>query len=264
VVVAWTLAAGGRDRVKATCRDLAIGAALPFAAVAIVHTACYGAPWRTGYSHIASTEFAAGHARGLLGVEWPRLGVLVGLVVGPRRGLVYIAPVTAMLAAWWATSLAQARWVSRAAAAAAAALLLANAGYYMWWGGAAAGPRHLVPVVALLGLGAPAVWEQPAARRVGAALGVLSALNMLAIAVVGLEAPEHANVLYWVWGKLLAGQVAAIPGSSNLGIELGLPRAGSVGPWLAWALVGLRLVWRAAGALEPELADDDVTGAALR
>ncbi len=255
VVVAWTLAAGGRHRAKATCRDLAIGAALPLVALAVMHTACYGAPWRTGYSHIVSTEFAAGHARGLLGVEWPRLGVLVGLVVGPRRGLVYVAPVTAMLAAWWATSLAQARWVSRAAAAAAVSLLLANAGYYMWWGGAAAGPRHLVPVVAFLGLGAPAVWAQPSARRVGIALAVFSALNMLAIAVVGLEAPEHANVLYWVWGKLLAGQVAAIPGSSNLGIELGLPRAGSLGPLLAWALVGLRLLWRASGALEPASVD---------
>ncbi|HWX96274.1 MAG TPA: hypothetical protein VNZ01_05425, partial [Solirubrobacteraceae bacterium] len=123
VLVAWTLAAGARDRAKMTCRDLAIGAALPLAALAVVHTACYGAPWRTGYSYIARPEFAAGHAKGLLGVQWPRLDVLVDLLVGPRRGLVYVAPVTAVLAAWWGTSLRQAGWASRAAASAAAALL---------------------------------------------------------------------------------------------------------------------------------------------
>jgi hypothetical protein len=253
IVAVWTIAAGGRGRVKATCRDLAIGAALPLAVLAAVHTACYGAPWRTGYSHIARPEFAAGHARGLLGVQWPRLGVLVDLVVGSRRGLVYVAPITAMLAAWWATSLKHAAWPSRAAAWAAASLLLVNAGYYMWWGGAAAGPRHLVPVVALVGLGAPAVWDQTAPRRVGVVLALLSALNMLAIAAVGVEAPERANVLYWVWGKLLTGQLAAIRGSSNLGIEIGLPRGGSLGPLLAWAAVGLRLVWRRAAALPSEV-----------
>ena len=251
ILVAWTLIAGGRGRAMATSRDLAIGAVLPLAAVAAVHTACYGAPWRTGYSHIVRPEFAAGHARGLLGVEWPRLDVLVGLVVGPRRGLVYVAPVTAMLAAWWGTSLKSAAWPSRAAAWSAASLLLANAGYYMWWGGAAAGPRHLVPVLAFLGLGAPAVWEQKAPRRVCAALAVLSGLNMLAIAAVGLEAPERANVLFWVWSKISGGQLAYIHGSSNLGIEVGLPRAGSLGPWLAWAAVGLRLLWRRAATLPP-------------
>jgi hypothetical protein len=252
VLVAWTLVAGGRDRVGATCRDLAIGAALPLGALGVVHTLSFGAPWRTGYSHIAREEFAAGHARGLLGIEWPRLDVLVGLLVGPRRGLVYVAPITAMLAAWWATSLKEAGWAMRAAALAAASLLLANAGYFMWWGGAAAGPRHLVPVLALLGLGAPAVWDQTAPRRVALALTVISALNMTAIAAVGLEAPERANVLYWVWGKLVSGHLAAIRGSSNLGIEIGLPRGGSLGPWLAWAVVGLRLVWKRAAALDAE------------
>ena len=256
VLVAWTLAAGARDRAKMTCRDLAIGAALPLAALAVVHTACYGAPWRTGYSYIARPEFAAGHAKGLLGVQWPRLDVLVDLLVGPRRGLVYVAPVTAVLAAWWGTSLRQAGWASRAAASAAAALLVANAGYYMWWGGAASGPRHLVPVIALLGLGVPAVWDQAAARWACIALAILSALDMLVVAAVGLEAPEQANVLRWAWGKLLAGKLAVVPGSSNLGIELGLPRAGSLGPWLAWALIGLRLVWRSAKAIDQEPSRD--------
>jgi hypothetical protein len=154
-----------------------------------------------------------------------------------------------MLAAWWITSLKSAAWPARATAWAVASLLLANAGYYMWWGGAAAGPRHLVPVLAFLGLGAPAVWDQKASRRAGVALAAISALNMLAIAAVGLEAPERANVLYWVWAKVAGGQLAVIRGSSNLGIEIGLPRAGSLGPWLAWALVGLRLLWRRAATL---------------
>ncbi len=254
VLVVSTLVAAGRARALTTCRDLLLGALLPVAVVGLVHTACYGAPWRTGYSHIASAQFAAGHAKGLLGIELPHLDALFGLIVGARRGLVYVAPVTAMLAAWWITSLPHASWPSRAAAWSALALLAANAGYYMWWGGAAAGPRHLVPGMAFLALGAPAVYGQTAARRVGVVLATASALNMLAMTAVGIEAPEQANVLGWVWGKLWNGELAAIPGSSNLGMVIGLPRAGSLGPVLAWALVGLRILWRSASRLEAQQA----------
>jgi hypothetical protein len=250
VLVAWTVYAAGRERAMTVCRDLLLGGLLPVAVIGLMHTASYGAPWRTGYSHIASKQFAAGHAKGLLGIQLPNLDALLGLIIGPRRGLVYVAPVTAVLAGWWITSLPQAVWSSRAAAWAALALLAANGGYYMWWGGAAVGPRHLVPAMAFLALGAPAVYEQTAARRVGFALALLSGINMLAMTAVGLEAPERANVIAWVWGKIGRGELAAIPGSSNLGIFMGLPRAGSLGPLLAWAGVGLRILWRSARRLE--------------
>lgn len=249
VVVGFSLHAAGRERL-AFLRDLGLGALLPVLAVSLVHTASYGAPWRTGYSHIASAEFAAGHAKGFLGIEMPHLEALVGLIVGARRGLVYVAPVSAMLAAWWITSLPRQGWASRAAAGAALVLLAANGGYYMWWGGAAAGPRHLVPAMTFLALGTPAVWEQAVARRVGIALALVSAANMLAMTSVGIEAPEQANVLAWVWGKVWRGEFAAIPGSSNLGMLVGLPRGGSLGPLLAWMAVGVRLLWRAAETLE--------------
>lgn len=249
VIVAWTFVAGGRARVLSIARDLFVGALLPATMIGLVHTLSYGAPWRTGYSHIARAEFAAGHATGLLGINVPDVDALIGLLVGARRGLVYVAPVTAVLAAWWVTSLQKATWASKAAAWAALALLAANAGYYMWWGGAAAGPRHLVPAMAFLALGVPALYGDKLPRRAAIALAIASGVNMLVTSAVGIEAPEHANVIAWIWGKLLHGELAAIPGSSNLGMAMGLPRAGSLGPLLAWAVVGLRLLWREASRM---------------
>lgn len=224
---------------------LALGALGPTAAVAAYHWACFGAPLRTGYAFIVDPVFAAGHARGWLGLRWPTAEALWGLTFGTRRGLFFVAPVTlALVIGLVGQSLRRDR-SAQIALAACTTLVLANASYYMWWGGAAAGPRHLVPILGLLALGLPWLWQTPARRRVTWALAAVSLVNMLTICAVGVEAPAHGNVLFdFAYPRLLQGRVSAISGASNLGIELGIVRGGSLGPLLAWLVVGGHVLWQ--------------------
>jgi hypothetical protein len=71
------------------------------------------------------------------------------------------------------------------------------------------------------------------------ALGAISAFNMLAVCAVGIEAPERGDLLLdFVYPRLFDGRIAQLSGASNLGIELGLMRAASVIPLLAWFVLG--------------------------
>jgi hypothetical protein len=218
---------------------LLLGGIGPVLLIAGYQWLCFGAPWRTGYSFVVDPTFAAGHATGFLGVRTPHLAALWGLCFGRLRGLFYIAPVALPLAVGL---VARARAGDRTALAAAlgfTSLLLVNASYYMWWGGAAAGPRHLVPVLGCLALGVPWLCERRWLRRLSAVLGAISVANMLAIAAIGLEAPEHGDVLVdFVYKRLLLGKLSELSGASNLGVEVGLARGGTLGPLLVWLLIG--------------------------
>ena len=126
------------------------------------------------------------------------------------------------------------------------ALLLVNAGYYMWWGGASAGPRHLVPVVPFLAIGIATAWEHERARPIVVVLSAISIAQMLVLAAVGLEATEHGNILYdYAFPRLISGRIATLGGASNLGLRLGLARGATLGPPLAWILIGGRWLLRA-------------------
>jgi hypothetical protein len=222
--------------------DLALGAAGPVLATLAYHTAVFGAPWRTGYSFIARPEFAAGHARGFLGISVPRWEGLVGLSVGTRRGLFYLSP--ALLLGLVAGAFRAIRTRDRTLLVGLAAflvLLLMNAGYYMWWGGAAAGPRHLVPAVPVLAAGlAVALRGRPSWRHLAvAALSLVSIANCVALTVVGIEAPELGNILTeYVWPALGRGRVSTANGATNIGLKLGLSAALSPLPLLLWLGLG--------------------------
>lgn len=227
---------------------MALGAAGPALVIGAYHWACFGAPWRTGYSYIVNPTFAAGHARGLLGVQLPRAEALWGLLFGRMRGLFYVAPVALPLAVGLIARARTKDATALGASLALLALLLVNSSYYMWWGGAAAGPRHLVPVLGLLALGFPWVWQRRWLRRATIALGAISAFNMLAVCAVGLEAPERGDLLLdFVYPRLFGGRIAMLSGASNLGIELGLMRAASVVPLLAWLIFGGHILARQIG-----------------
>ncbi len=226
--------------------DLATGALVPVMVVAAYHAVCFGAPWRTGYSFIQRAEFARGHASGLLGVHLPSGAALYGILVGGRRGLFLLSPIAALAVPSMILDAAKKRDAAvRAALVAFVLLVLANAGYYMWWGGAATGPRHLVPVIGFLAFGVAWAWERPRLRTLVVVLGIVSFANMLVLTAVGLEGPEHGNLLFdYGYRRFLRGDIASIPGASNLALRLGLVRAGSLGPLLVWVLLGGRYLFR--------------------
>ena len=235
-ILAWV----GSGRRLAAMRDLLIGGAVPILVVSGYHTACFGAPWKTGYSFIARPEFAAGHASGLLGLHPPRFESTIGLLFGAQRGLFYVAPITAVgTIGLVAAAVVQRDRTAQLGLGMLASMLVLNAGYYMWWGGAATGPRHLVPVVGFTAIGLVQAWRLPWLRTPCLVAGLVSVANATVLTAVGLEAPESGDVLFdYAWPQLLAGRIAHLSGASNLGLELGLPPRGSLLPLLGWMVVG--------------------------
>jgi len=75
-----------------------LGCAPPLVALALYHDAAFGSPWSTGYHHSVKDEFAAIHAKGLLGLEWPQLGDVIEDLVSPWGGLLVWAPIAVIVA----------------------------------------------------------------------------------------------------------------------------------------------------------------------
>jgi hypothetical protein len=242
---------------------VALGALAPAVLIGGYHWACFGAPWRTGYSFVVDAKFAAGHATGLLGIRLPTLEALWGLSFGRLRGLFYVSPFALALAVGLCARARARDLTALAAAGAFLALLLVNGSYYMWWGGAAAAPRHLVPVLGLLALGLPWLWRYPWLRVVSTALALVALTNMLGISAVGLEAPEHGDVLRdFVYARIASGKLASLSGASNLGIEFGVVRGGSLGPLLVWLLLGAHILFRQVRELSADSAEGRASSAA--
>ena len=75
-----------------------LGCVPPLVALALYHDAAFGSPWATGYHHSVHDPFAEIHARGLLGLAWPQLDDVVEDLVSPWGGLLYWAPIAALVA----------------------------------------------------------------------------------------------------------------------------------------------------------------------
>jgi hypothetical protein len=232
----------------------AAGLAGPLLVLAAYQWAAFGSVFGSGYAHVSDPEFAAGMSHGLMGVGVPRPGVLVAMLVGRARGLLYVSPVLVLGFVGLGRKLADRRDRALFVVAAAIVLyfLLMNAGYYMWYGGQAIGPRHFIPALPFLCLGLPYAFRRPRPLVVGLLLGV-SMLNLLVATAVEPAAPMVGDVLRdHVYRHLLRGELPLVTGPSNLGRMFGLP-----GPL---SLLPLLVVWGLALPLLPPLLSDRSEG----
>lgn len=139
---------------------LLLGALGPAASLAAWNFACFGDPTSLSYSHKTNPEFAAVIAQGTFGVSAPSLERLAELLAGPSRGLLHLAP---WLVAGLIGAVAAARDRSLAVAwrvmlpLACLGFPVVISGFVDWQAGDSMGPRHLVPVIPLLGLAAALV-----------------------------------------------------------------------------------------------------------
>jgi hypothetical protein len=167
---------------------------VPFVAYNLI---AFGVPFRLGYQGV--TGFP-GMDQGLFGLTFPSPAVFLQLLVGLRRGLVWVAPVLVLapLGLWWLG-----RWERSLAitlTAAVLVVLLVNSAYFYWDGGHSTGPRHSVPAIGLLVIGLGPFWAGLRHRweRIAAAalLGMSVAIN-LAIAAANITAPDTYAFPLW-------------------------------------------------------------------
>jgi 4-amino-4-deoxy-L-arabinose transferase-like glycosyltransferase len=159
----------------------------------------FGTPFRIGYSGVQGFE---GMQQGLFGLTVPRLSVLVEILFGDRRGLIWVAPVLvpAVFGLATLTEERRTRGIGLAAVAVVVIGLLVNAAYVYWDGGNATGPRHAMAMAGVLALGLAPFWAglRHDWQRIGvAALLALSMTINLMIAAAEIFAPPEYRFPLW-------------------------------------------------------------------
>lgn len=159
----------------------------------------FGVPFKFGYEGVVGFE---GMHEGLFGLTYPKPGVLAQILLGPRRGVFWVAPVL-LIAPFGLYAMARGGAVRAPAIVALAVIsivLLVNAAYVYWDGGFSTGPRHSVPALPFLALGLAPIWaraKRPAVRVALLGLLALSVTINLIVAATDIFAPDDAPWPLW-------------------------------------------------------------------
>jgi hypothetical protein len=131
--------------------------------------------------------------QGLFGLTCPKPVVLAKILVGMRRGLLWVAPVLvpATVGLWLLGR--KHRGLAIMLAAAALTVLLVNSAYVYWDGGHSTGPRHSVPAIGLIAIGLAPFWAGLRfawERAVTVGLLLVSVVINLMIAAANITTPD--------------------------------------------------------------------------
>jgi hypothetical protein len=236
---------------------IAAGAALPLAALGTYHAAAFGSPLTLPYAF--STD-SPRHQTALFGFGLPSPRTACALLFSRYRGLFVSAP-WLLLAVPGAVRLWRTRR-HRAETLVITVLPLAylalNAGLNDWHGGAAAGPRHLVPALPFLALGAAGLLAGRTPRRgervAYASLAGLSAALMLVATAVQPEVPRWIGRPFeqYLLPAFAEGRLALNTQPIHTGTVHARREAWNAGQWLGLdghaSLIPLALLLAAGGA----------------
>ncbi|HWU74315.1 MAG TPA: hypothetical protein VN137_12590, partial [Sphingomonas sp.] len=150
----------------------------------------FGTPFRLGYQGVIGFS---GMDEGLFGLTSPKPMVLLKILVGMRRGLLWVALVLvpAFVGLWLLGR--KHRELAVMLAVAALTVLLVNSAYIYWDGGHSTGPRHSVPAIGLIAIGLAPFWASLRhAWERAATIGVLlvSVTINLMIAAANITTPD--------------------------------------------------------------------------
>jgi hypothetical protein len=150
----------------------------------------FGTPFRLGYQGVVGF---AGMDEGLFGLTSPKPMVLLKILVGMRRGLLWVAPVLVPAAVGLWLLGRKHRGLALMLAAAALTVLLVNSAYVYWDGGHSTGPRHSVPAIGLIAIGLAPFWASLRfawERAVTVGLLLVSVAINLMIAAANITTPD--------------------------------------------------------------------------
>lgn len=122
------------------------GAAVPALVLGGFNAACFGSPFRLGYTQLANDHFRGVIASGFMGLQAPRAKVLKHILFGEFRGLLPMSPFLVFAVPGAVTMLrdtAKRPYAIGCVAGFVYGLVLVSA-YPLWHGGAGMGPRYLV------------------------------------------------------------------------------------------------------------------------
>lgn len=183
-------------------------AALMLVPLAAYNQIAFGTPFQLGYEGVVGFH---GMDQGLFGLTYPKPEALFGILFGPRRGLIWVAPVLGVGVAGLVLMVRNraTRDLGVLAAAIVVAVLLLNASYVYWDGGGSTGPRHSAAAIPFLALGLAPLWVSLRSRTARGAAALLLALSMTINLIVAATDIFDSEALAWpLWqanARMLAG-----------------------------------------------------------
>jgi len=152
----------------------AVGALAGVLPTLVYHQVAFGAPWITGYSFKAASDFQAIIAHGTFGISWPSVEALWGISFGARRGIFYFCPLLLLTPLGLSWMVQKRGWRDAGPIlTATTAYILFAAGFVDWTAGWCAAARHLVPIVPLATAVSLFAAAKLSERRSGAAIVVI-------------------------------------------------------------------------------------------
>jgi hypothetical protein len=195
--------------------DFAVGAAIPALILLGYNQLAFGSPWDMGYFHHTTKLFADVHtAQNPLGLQRPEAARALALLWGRHRGLLFYAPVVALVPFGLAALVAKGfRGMAIVASAVMAAVFAVNLSYPEWTGGWSTGPRLLVPLLpfAMLPVAGFLAWGGRWATVGFCVLALAGGVLMLLFVGVGGRVPQYyddplVQVVWPLWrGEIVPG-----------------------------------------------------------
>lgn len=239
-----------------------LGGLGPALLLGLYHQVCFGAPWRTAYDfhEEAGIRELMGTAAGY---RLPRPSLVVALLAGPERGLLWTGPAALLGAVGLGVALrdarragdgARVRTLALAAGTATVVLLLNAARVHDWHAGTTWGPRYLTGALPFVALGLPA-----GLALLGRARAAVVAA-CVAVAAVGAVAgtwgpPRHLVELLAIRGPHAAGAAALVLGDARPSFAAALLSCAALtaaAPLAVWLVrPTARPRWLVAAALGP-------------
>ncbi len=153
------------------------GAVLFILPLLIYHYAAYENIFTSGYGY---TVFHPGQKEGFYGIRLPGVGVLVRLLVGIQKGILWFSPlllfVPLALYKLWKTPGKKGLVITIIAVS--SYYFLMNSGYAYWTGGGSTGPRHITPILPFICLPLAFLWTK-AGKKLKLGLLIFFAISFL-------------------------------------------------------------------------------------
>ncbi len=173
------------------------GAAIPIVLLAAYHDAVFGSPLATGYHHVTNAAFAEKHGQGLLGLGVPTWAAFHTHFLSADAGLLAWAPLTVLAVYGLARASTHADDPTRSEARVYLATFLLYAvivSGLSFEGGWRVGPRYLVAVLPMLGLGLAEAIGQVRTRPLWIATVVLFGVYGLVVNTLAADLWPHFDV----------------------------------------------------------------------
>ncbi len=116
----------------------------------LYHQFAFGSPLSTGYAFKSDWWHGTLHRAGFLGIKFPNIESLLGILIGTKRGILFYSPILLIVPIGWIQMEKQKKWSSIPYITLVVFYIWFAAGFSDWQAGWSAAARHLIPVVMIM------------------------------------------------------------------------------------------------------------------